>query len=36
VQTPGAGAQQQLNQASSPTDRIAALIQAATGGSDEH
>ena len=36
VPTPSANAQQQLNQASSPTDRIAALIQAATGGSDEH
>ncbi|WP_249138063.1 CHAP domain-containing protein [Phenylobacterium montanum] len=36
VPTPGASAQQQMNQASSPTDRIAALIQAATGGSDEH
>lgn len=38
VPTPGANASQTLNQASSPTDRIAALIQAATGGgsSDDH
>jgi surface antigen len=36
VQPQGSNASQALNQASSPTDRIAALIQAATGGgSDE-
>ena len=38
VPTPRGNASQALNQASSPTDRIAALIQAATGGggSDDH
>ena len=37
IPTPGGSPSQPLNQASSPTDRIAALIQAATGGgSDEH
>ena len=37
VPTPGGNPSQALNQASSPTDRIAALIQAATGGgSDDH
>jgi len=37
VPNPGANASQALNQAQSPTDRIAALLQAATGGgSDQH
>lgn len=35
VPTPGANASQTLNQAQSPTDRIAALIQAATGGGSD-
>ena len=38
VPNPGGNASQALNQAQSPTDRIAALLQAATGGggSDQH
>jgi surface antigen len=36
VPSPGANPAQMLGQAASSTDRIAALIQAATGGSDSH
>jgi surface antigen len=36
VPTPGADPRQMFNQAAGSTDRIAALIQAVTGGGEEH